>query len=125
MMTCMKRFAISLLLAVLFVGSIAGDEVRRPRVLGVSHMALFVSDLKKARAFYEDFLGYQEPYVLKRDDGTDRIIESSVMAHWQSTLLSVARENLHSLPLSLHYKSSPVIRRLPLFLPKHFNLCCT
>ena len=74
MMTCMKRFAISLLLAVLFVGSIAGDELRRPRVLGVSHMALLVSDLKKARAFYEDFLGYQEPYVLKRDDGTDRIV---------------------------------------------------
>ena len=70
----MKRLATSLLLAISFVGSIAGDEVRRPRVLGLSHMALFVSDLKKARAFYEDFLGYQEPYVLKREDGTDRIV---------------------------------------------------
>ena len=37
-------------------------------------MALYVSDLKKARAFYEDFLGYQEPYVLKRDDGSERIV---------------------------------------------------
>jgi len=45
----------------------------RPHVLGVAHMALFVSDLGKARAFYEDFLGYAEPYSLKRDDGTDRI----------------------------------------------------
>jgi len=62
------------LLAISLVGSIAGDEVRRPRILGLSHMALFVSDLKKARAFYEDFLGYQEPYVLKREDGTDRIV---------------------------------------------------
>jgi catechol 2,3-dioxygenase-like lactoylglutathione lyase family enzyme len=70
----MKRLAISLLLAISLVGSIAGDEVRRPRLLGLSHMALFVSDLKKARAFYEDFLGYQEPYVLKREDGTDRIV---------------------------------------------------
>jgi len=73
-MKSMKRLAISLLLAISFVGSMAGDEVRRPRVLGLSHMALFVSDLKKARAFYEDFLGYQEPYVLKREDGTDRIV---------------------------------------------------
>lgn len=37
-------------------------------------MALFVSDLQKARAFYEDFLGYQEAYALKREDGTDRIV---------------------------------------------------
>jgi lactoylglutathione lyase len=36
-------------------------------------MALFVSDLQKARAFFKDFLGYQEPYALKRDDGSDRI----------------------------------------------------
>ena len=70
----MERIAISLVLAISFVGSIAGDEVRRPRVLGLSHMALFVSDLKKARAFYEEFLGYQEPYVLKREDGSDRIV---------------------------------------------------
>jgi catechol 2,3-dioxygenase-like lactoylglutathione lyase family enzyme len=74
MMKSKKRLAISLLVAICFSASVAGDEVRRPRVLGLSHMALFVSDLKKARAFYEDFLGYQEPYVLKREDGTDRIV---------------------------------------------------
>jgi catechol 2,3-dioxygenase-like lactoylglutathione lyase family enzyme len=49
------------------------DEVKRPRILGVAHIALFVSDLQKARAFYEDFLGYEEPYTLKRDDHSDRI----------------------------------------------------
>ena len=36
-------------------------------------MALYVRDLEKARAFYKDFLGYEEPYALKRDDGSDRI----------------------------------------------------
>src|SRR5499425_555161 len=51
----------------------AEDERSRPRILGVSHMALYVSDLQKARAFYKDFLGYEEPYTLKRDDGSDRI----------------------------------------------------
>lgn len=50
-----------------------GDETNRPRILGVAHMALYVSDLAKARAFYKDFLGYAEPYALKRQDGTDRI----------------------------------------------------
>lgn len=70
----MKQLGISLLLAISFSGPIAGGEVKRPRILGVAHMALFVSDLQKARAFYEDFLGYQEPYVLKREDGSDRIV---------------------------------------------------
>src|ERR1700730_7626221 len=69
----MKRLAISLLLAISFPGSSGADQVKRPRVLGVAHMALFVSDLAKARAFYKDFLGYNEPYVLKREDGSDRI----------------------------------------------------
>jgi len=36
-------------------------------------MAVYVNDLQKSRAFYRDFLGYEEPYVLKRNDGTDRI----------------------------------------------------
>src|SRR6266536_1995502 len=73
-MKSMKRLAILLLLATCFSRSVAGGDVRRPRVLGLSHMALFVSDLTKAREFYEDFLGYQEPYVLKREDGADRIV---------------------------------------------------
>ena len=36
-------------------------------------MAIFVSDLNKSREFYEDFLGYAEPFNLKRDDGSVRI----------------------------------------------------
>ena len=47
--------------------------VARPRILGVAHAAFYVSDLNKARNFYEDFLGFQEPFVVKRDDGSIRI----------------------------------------------------
>src|SRR5258708_5155783 len=75
--TPVKLLAASLLLAISSSGSLSnsliGDQVKRPRVLGVAHMALFVSDLQKARAFYKDFLGYEEPYVLKSKDGADRI----------------------------------------------------
>jgi len=53
---------------------IGAEQAGRPRVLGIAHMALFVSDLGKARAFYLDFLGYAEPYKLKREEGTDRIV---------------------------------------------------
>src|SRR5439155_23105213 len=66
----MRRFLLGLMLV---AAVCAGDEARRPKVLGVAHMALYVSDLAKARVFYKDFLGYDEPFALKRKDGTDRI----------------------------------------------------
>ena len=67
------RLAAFLLLSGLTPAIRAQHEVMRPRILGIAHMALYVSDLKKARAFYTDFLGFQESYTLKRDDGSDRI----------------------------------------------------
>src|SRR5947209_15297140 len=73
MITSTMRLAVTLLLTVFLDSSLTAVEVKRPRILGVAHMALFVSDLQKARAFYKDFLGYDEPYVLKREDGSDRI----------------------------------------------------
>ena len=64
----------SLVLSVFLVHqAFAADQPQRPRILGVAHMALYVSDLGKARAFYKDFLGYAEPYTLKNEDGSDRI----------------------------------------------------
>src|SRR5437899_11936012 len=65
----MRQVAVFLLLSLLG----GAQDVKRPRILGVAHMALFVSDLQKARALYKDFLGYDEPSVLKREDGADRI----------------------------------------------------
>jgi catechol 2,3-dioxygenase-like lactoylglutathione lyase family enzyme len=44
--------------------------VARPRILGVAHLAVFVSDLSRARAFYEDLLGYGEPFTLPKPDGS-------------------------------------------------------
>ena len=69
----MKRMSCLVLLAVLFCSFAVAQKPTRPRVLGVAHMALYVSDLQAARAFYKDFLGFAEPYVLKRDDGSVRI----------------------------------------------------
>jgi catechol 2,3-dioxygenase-like lactoylglutathione lyase family enzyme len=43
-----------------------------PGIRGIAHMALYVKDLQKSRAFYKDFLGFEEPFSLKRADGTDR-----------------------------------------------------
>jgi catechol 2,3-dioxygenase-like lactoylglutathione lyase family enzyme len=39
---------------------------KRPKITGVAHIALYVKNIDKARAFYEDFLGFAEPYSLKK-----------------------------------------------------------
>jgi lactoylglutathione lyase len=49
---------------------LVAQEPKRPRVLGVAHIALFVSDIEKSRAFYKDFLGYGEPFKLDKPDGS-------------------------------------------------------
>lgn len=54
----------------LFLAAFSITAQKRPRLLGVAHMALYVSDIEKARAFYRDWLGFQEPYSLKKADGS-------------------------------------------------------
>ena len=41
----------------------------RPRITGISHVALWVADLERSRAFYGGYLGFAEPYSLKNADG--------------------------------------------------------
>ena len=48
----------------------AADAPRRPRITGVAHIALFVHDIEKTRAYYKDFLGYGEAFDLKNPDGS-------------------------------------------------------
>jgi lactoylglutathione lyase len=59
-----------ILIGLLFTSLIFAQEVKRPRILGVAHIALYVSDIEKSRAFYKDFLGYGEPFLLNKPDGS-------------------------------------------------------
>lgn len=44
-----------------------GQEVTRPRILGVPHAAFRVHDIEASRHFYKDFLGYTEPFDIITD----------------------------------------------------------
>jgi catechol 2,3-dioxygenase-like lactoylglutathione lyase family enzyme len=46
------------------------QELKRPKITGVAHIALSVHDIEKARTFYKDFLGYGEPFKLDNPDGS-------------------------------------------------------
>jgi catechol 2,3-dioxygenase-like lactoylglutathione lyase family enzyme len=46
-------------------------EVNRPKITGVAHMAIYVKSIDQARSFYEDFLGFAEPYSLKKNNSEE------------------------------------------------------
>src|ERR1035441_4466496 len=53
----------------------------RPKVFGVAHYSIFVCDLAKARAFYEDFLGYEEAFTLPKADGSVQMVFVKINDH--------------------------------------------
>ncbi|MGH9721375.1 MAG: VOC family protein [Bryobacteraceae bacterium] len=59
-----------LITALLFAGISFAQTPSRPRIPGVGHVAFCVSDIEKSRVFYKDLLGYQEPFDLKKPDGS-------------------------------------------------------
>jgi catechol 2,3-dioxygenase-like lactoylglutathione lyase family enzyme len=59
-----------LLLALCLTELLPAGEVKRPKILGVAHIGIFTKDLEQSRAFYRDFLGFEEPYNLKNPDGS-------------------------------------------------------
>jgi lactoylglutathione lyase len=60
-----------LLVGLLLFGSLLTQgPPARPKILGISHLAVFVSDLDKARGFYRDLLGFEESFTLKKADST-------------------------------------------------------
>ena len=61
---------------------------KRPKILGVAHYAIYVSDLAKARAFYEDFLGYQVAFTVPKPDGTVDIAYVKINDHQWIELLN-------------------------------------
>ncbi len=62
----MRVLAIALAAAAL----LSAQQVPRPRITGVAHIAVYAADFEKSRAFYRDFLGFEEPYSLSNPDGT-------------------------------------------------------
>jgi catechol 2,3-dioxygenase-like lactoylglutathione lyase family enzyme len=111
-------------LATLLVGvsvSFAQTPPQRPHILGISHIALLAHDYEKSRAFYGDFLGFQEPYSLKNPDGTPLMTFFKVNDHQyielypeheantdRVTHISLETDDIEALRLYLASKGVPV-----------------
>lgn len=59
-----------LLIAFLAATAAAQAPLARPKILGIAHFAVFVSDLEKARGFYLGLLGFNEAFTLTKADGS-------------------------------------------------------
>lgn len=72
----MKLLSFSLPLVLLIAPALAQNPPgpARPRITGISHAAFYVSDMAKARAFYEGFLGYQSPFSIPRKNPNERLV---------------------------------------------------
>jgi len=71
MTTLKPLLLLPLLSSVALTGLMAQSGApKRPKILGVAHIALFVHDVDRSRAFYTDFLGYGEPFKLDNPDGS-------------------------------------------------------
>jgi catechol 2,3-dioxygenase-like lactoylglutathione lyase family enzyme len=68
------KLHLSLITALLFAPLVAQDAPKRPRITGISHAAFYVTDMAKARAFYEGFLGYQSPFSIPRKDPKEQLV---------------------------------------------------
>ncbi len=63
MLVVTSKFFRLVLLAAVTCGAF-GAQAARPRITGVAHIAIFSSDIAKARDFYTALLGYEEPFLL-------------------------------------------------------------
>jgi lactoylglutathione lyase len=60
--------------AVLMAGSLSAQAPHRPPITGIAAISLFAHDYEKSRAYYGNFLGFQEPYALQSPDGSPSIL---------------------------------------------------
>lgn len=63
------------------------------RITGMAHMAYYVSDMKKARDYYEGWLGFQEALVLKNPDGSEHVVFLKINDHQFIELYAEAPKN--------------------------------
>lgn len=69
------KFSLFVAVSFLAIGGAAfAQEPKRPKITGISHAAFYVSDMAKARQFYEGFLGFQSPFSIPRKNPAEQLV---------------------------------------------------
>lgn len=70
----MIRLTLLLLIAAIALPLRGAESPRSFQLKSLYHVGYWVRDIAKSRQFYHDFLGYDEPYVLNRPDGSLQMV---------------------------------------------------
>lgn len=84
----------------------AASEPSRPRILGVAQASFYVTDMVKARAFYEEFLGFAAPFSPPRPNSpaqatTIKINDRQAVELLPATAISPQADRLHHIALEV------------------------
>lgn len=63
-----------IIVSLLGTSLLSAEGPQRPHILGISHVAFFVKDLEKSRAFYHDFLGFDEAFSVKKANIANSVV---------------------------------------------------
>src|SRR5262252_6446967 len=72
----MRLSRVLLITMLCLLGSVAAQSAApvRPKIVGVAHIGLRTDDLAAARKFYSGLLGYEEPFMLNKRDGSGMLL---------------------------------------------------
>jgi catechol 2,3-dioxygenase-like lactoylglutathione lyase family enzyme len=68
-------------LILISLSTLHAQTPQRPRIVGIANISLLAHDCAKSRAYYSNFLGFQEPYILKNPDGSPSMMFFKVNDH--------------------------------------------
>lgn len=71
-MNLLQKLSIVAMASICFSGC-HSSEPQRPKVLGVAHAAYFTSDFESTCSLFRDFLGYENPITVTRNDGSTNL----------------------------------------------------
>jgi catechol 2,3-dioxygenase-like lactoylglutathione lyase family enzyme len=67
------RYILAAVLTMSYLHAQTQTAAPRPHIPGLAHVAFRVSDMERTSAFYENLLGYEEPFSLKNGNGKTTI----------------------------------------------------
>jgi catechol 2,3-dioxygenase-like lactoylglutathione lyase family enzyme len=70
----MKTITLALIAAIALAAPARAQTPQRPKITGISHAAFYVSDMKKAREFWEGFFGFQSPFSIPRKNPAEQLV---------------------------------------------------
>jgi catechol 2,3-dioxygenase-like lactoylglutathione lyase family enzyme len=86
-------FAVKLVTMLLTVICLFSLSEELPRITGIAQIGYYTGDLNKARAYYVDFLGFDEAFCLKNPDGTEHSAFFKINDHQYIKLVAESPKN--------------------------------